>query len=439
MEKKTLGSLISALRRASGMTQKDLAEKLNVSDKAVSRWERDESAPDLTLLPLIADLFHITVDELLRGQRSAPSTPVNEDGNIEDRKEESPRRQKLLLANSFRRYQTLLYIPRGLALLGLLVAMICNFGFLRAVLGFLFGITFEIAAIICTLVFASNAFPTDEVEYDKELISNYKRAVLTHKYYIFRAVFVLLIPIFLIGVGWFSTGSHVVGVAISSFSALLVLVVLMLLVCALLSELGKFVILPRWMKKYGICETEKEIKTRKEMGRLTKRCIVILVCSLIIPAIALSVLLSLSEFAFTKGTEFDSYEEFKSYIETYKPQISYYDQDVIVYESVLEDEEQEDDIPGVYQSVYALNENGKEDYSKLLCRYCHRNGEVIRVRWSSENADRLPVRVYTVHHSAQSESIRAALCATAVAIMLAEVVFSFVLYFKKRSKILKEA
>ena len=42
MEKKTIGSFIAALRRANGLTQKELAEKLNVSDKAVSRWERDE-------------------------------------------------------------------------------------------------------------------------------------------------------------------------------------------------------------------------------------------------------------------------------------------------------------------------------------------------------------------------------------------------------------
>ena len=41
MEKKTIGSFIAALRRANGLTQKELAEKLNVSDKAVSRWERD--------------------------------------------------------------------------------------------------------------------------------------------------------------------------------------------------------------------------------------------------------------------------------------------------------------------------------------------------------------------------------------------------------------
>lgn len=46
MEKKTIGSFIAALRKANGLTQKELAEKLNVSDKAVSRWERDECYPD---------------------------------------------------------------------------------------------------------------------------------------------------------------------------------------------------------------------------------------------------------------------------------------------------------------------------------------------------------------------------------------------------------
>lgn len=51
MEKKTIGRFISTLRKANGMTQKELGEKLFVSDKTVSRWECDECAPDLSLIP----------------------------------------------------------------------------------------------------------------------------------------------------------------------------------------------------------------------------------------------------------------------------------------------------------------------------------------------------------------------------------------------------
>ena len=66
MEKKTIGGFIAALRKANGMTQKDLAERLNVSDKTVSRWERDDGAPDLAAIPAIAEIFGVTCDELLR-------------------------------------------------------------------------------------------------------------------------------------------------------------------------------------------------------------------------------------------------------------------------------------------------------------------------------------------------------------------------------------
>ena len=72
MDKKTIGKFISALRRANGMTQKELGEKLYVSDKAISRWERDECLPELSLIPTIAEIFGITTDELLRGERKNP-------------------------------------------------------------------------------------------------------------------------------------------------------------------------------------------------------------------------------------------------------------------------------------------------------------------------------------------------------------------------------
>ena len=64
MEKKTIGTFIAALRKSSGMTQQELADKLNVSNKAVSRWERDECAPDISLIPALAEIFNVTCDEL---------------------------------------------------------------------------------------------------------------------------------------------------------------------------------------------------------------------------------------------------------------------------------------------------------------------------------------------------------------------------------------
>lgn len=66
----TLGSRITELRRAKGITQDQLAEHMGVSSQAVSKWENDLSCPDITLLPRLADYFGISIDKLLRGENS---------------------------------------------------------------------------------------------------------------------------------------------------------------------------------------------------------------------------------------------------------------------------------------------------------------------------------------------------------------------------------
>lgn len=63
--KQIVAKNITELRRTSGMTQLELAEKLNYSDKAVSKWERGESLPDVAVLKQIADLFSVTMDFLV--------------------------------------------------------------------------------------------------------------------------------------------------------------------------------------------------------------------------------------------------------------------------------------------------------------------------------------------------------------------------------------
>ena len=73
--KKRIGANIGAYRKRQGLTQAGLAEKLNYSDKAVSKWERGESAPDVLTLMQIADLFDITVNELLVDPNALPENP----------------------------------------------------------------------------------------------------------------------------------------------------------------------------------------------------------------------------------------------------------------------------------------------------------------------------------------------------------------------------
>ena len=70
---------IVSLRRESGMTQLELAEKLNYSDKAISKWERGESVPDITVLKAIADLFGVTVDYLIDKEHETERGPVHQE------------------------------------------------------------------------------------------------------------------------------------------------------------------------------------------------------------------------------------------------------------------------------------------------------------------------------------------------------------------------
>ena len=62
------GNFLYALRKEKGMTQQELAEKLNITNKAVSKWETGEAFPETSQLVPLANIFGVSVDELLRGE-----------------------------------------------------------------------------------------------------------------------------------------------------------------------------------------------------------------------------------------------------------------------------------------------------------------------------------------------------------------------------------
>ena len=71
--KQNLGANIAAYRKREGLTQVGLAEKLNYTDKAVSKWERGESVPDLPTIVHLAEIFDVTVDDLLVDPNALPA------------------------------------------------------------------------------------------------------------------------------------------------------------------------------------------------------------------------------------------------------------------------------------------------------------------------------------------------------------------------------
>lgn len=79
MANKSIGKTIRTLRKEKCMTQKELANMLSVTDKAVSKWERDVACPDTLIIPQLAEILGISVEELLNAKASpAPKSKDTE-------------------------------------------------------------------------------------------------------------------------------------------------------------------------------------------------------------------------------------------------------------------------------------------------------------------------------------------------------------------------
>lgn len=74
MEKEQFGLFVAKLRKEHGMTQKELGEKLNITDKAISKWERGLSYPDISMLDDLSKALDVTIVELLDGKKSEADT-----------------------------------------------------------------------------------------------------------------------------------------------------------------------------------------------------------------------------------------------------------------------------------------------------------------------------------------------------------------------------
>jgi transcriptional regulator with XRE-family HTH domain len=174
MERKSMGSFLTALRKTSGMTQKQLAEKLNVSDKAVSRWERDECAPDLSLIPVLAEIYGVTSDEILQGHRIDPEKLYHGGDQAK-----AVKQRKRILKSTKTKFICRSLITVAVTLMGTILAYILNAEFAKANAGFLLGSIFFIGATVCQILSMVTGFAsvTDE-EWQDSNVENCKGFML---------------------------------------------------------------------------------------------------------------------------------------------------------------------------------------------------------------------------------------------------------------------
>ena len=430
MEKKTIGAFIAVLRKANGMTQKDLAERLNVSDKTVSRWERDDGAPDLSLIPVIAEIFGVTCDELLRGERKFPEERTEQIEETEYSPKGEKQRQRLLKAK-LSRYQTLTYIAMGGSVVGVIVALICNLAFLTAVLGFLLGAIFYVASIVCQVIFLNQTIlSVEDAGLDAIAFSRFKRTVngMAQKSIGLTVTFIgFTFPLVLVDAYWgLGTDSLLIFGGIGAAVFLAVYAVIVFCINGSLIRKGKYVF------------EEAEGSVYLHNRSLKKQCCTwvaaALVVTLVIHAVGSETLFS-PDFM-VKGTTFYDYESFVEYMEEdisvdgepYKSM-----QDVTAApESYVIDSKWYDEYGNEITEEEARTCKLEDANGNVVCTYIDRNESVYSVRYSRQDGTVLPINVCTTSELMIAQTWAGIILSAICMMYPAEVLVGFVIYFRKR-------
>lgn len=439
MEKKTIGGFIAALRKANGMTQKDLAERLNVSDKTVSRWERDDGAPDLAAIPAIAEIFGVTCDELLRGERKSPT----ERAETTEENETSPKGEKQrqrLLKTTLSQYQNRTYIAMGITVGGLIAALIGNLAFHRATLGFLLGAIFFAASIVCQAVFVNKAMlSVEDAGIDAISLSGYKRKVvgLAEKSIGLTVLFIgFTFPLIMVdayfGLG---TDSLLIWGSVGAAAFLLVYAIVLYFLNASLLKKGV----------YSLAEEEAAVYYHNRI--LKKRCTIGLVLTLTVTvlfhAFGSEMIWGTYHISSAYGQVFHDYESFVEYMEQDIPYDGYYSgwfttaeehpvvpEDAVQYEAI----EYYDEEGNVISEAEALTKTLEDINGNVVCTYIERNKSVTSIRYSPKDGTVLPIQVITTDDyqvaARISEMITMAYCLL-YPIELLTVLF---IYLRKRMK-----
>ena len=435
MEKKTIGGFIAALRKANGMTQKDLAEKLNVSDKTVSRWERDDGAPDLAVIPVIAEIFDVTCDELLRGERKSPTERAEATEEDEPTPKAEKQRQRLL-KSTLSQYKNHTYIAIGVSVIGIIVALVCNLAFLKAILGFFLGAIFFAASIVCQAVFVNKAFfSVEDAGLDVNVLSDYKRKVigLAEKSIGLTVSFIgFTFPLILVD-AYMGLGSD----------SLLILGAMGAAAFLLFYAVVLYFLNASFLKKDVYSLSEKEAAVYRCNHKLKRTYAIILVILLVATFAGHQFATSIwGPYSIMKGTTFEDYDSFVEYMEQDIPASPRYSfnggttaADIPVPSEEIETGTYYDEYGNEISEEEALTRRLEDKNGNVVCEYIDRNESVVSLRYTPKDGTILPITVCAeddLQEAKRTVAVRHVIFGAAYCIECLAVVFRL---FQKKSQI----
>ncbi len=449
MEKKTIGKFISALRRANGMTQKELGEKLFVSDKTVSRWECDESVPELSLIPVIAEIFGITTDELLRGERNNPDRDsVRTEENTVKEKTKSDKQFKRILDLKNRKYKNLTLISFGITFLGLITAVITNLGFTKGLFAFCIATVFFVASEICQICFAINARITPDEDDDTYTVqiqqantSFVKTAVIVSFINITALAFCLPLVTLIDGANFGLTFSSWIkfGLIFGAFAFVLCYLIYAVFVHGLL------------INRDLITLDEKYKEKKRKKRELLAKTLAISLSIFLVLYVCIIVLNCIDKSKYAETIVFNTCEEFKEFVENnYDERYKEFQKDYIKNEATVEtlpadfedmqlipdeitDEEPDDEYERFKDYGQIYNRDGE-----VICEYYYDSTAYEKIIFG-ENNDRTPITVITRRAYMDVYNTFLTIESCIETLMLLDILASAVVYFIKARKISKES
>lgn len=319
MPKQTMGEFMATLRKANGFTQAEVAEKLNISNRTLSSWETDRTVPDILLLPSIADLYGVTVDELLRGERIQPNSAY--DSGLTDKAKHSARK------NRYGKFKTDINLFTGIAIgseclifLSFILYLFTSSPIALIVVLWVLGGAGVITSIILAFYFKNRLLVSEGVITDEDYSDENRRLAQLIKYKVSSFLnfcslpflfFSLLFAILLIainpqdyilvpGVTVLAKQPYIIAISVNA-----VLFLLLIVISAIYKNYG--------FKKYA---TPKQLDTRTSNTKYALKIAAVCSFPVIVTAVLFAVFCTISPSTAQIIYKSDDLRQFKSHMQT---------------------------------------------------------------------------------------------------------------------------